>query len=277
MNTLERKTQAFAAFEHMGWEDADVCQSYDENFGLVTIQSMSALLQAANVRTNAHILDVCTGVGYGAGLAAQQGAIATGLDVSLQQVKLAQSRYPKARFIQGDGCALPFSDGRFDAVINSIGIPHLADPDQALREAFRVLKPGGRLAFTVYDRPENAVGFGVVYQAVAAHGSLDVGLPQGPNFFLFSDPNEAKQRLEAAGFTAVSVEIVPQTWTFSTPDVAIAAILKGTVRAAATLKGQPEQAWPSIRAAIWELFSPFKHDDHYTVPMPVVLASALKS
>lgn len=133
------------------------------------------------------------------------------------------------------------------------------------------------MAFTVYDRPENAVGFGVIYQAVAAHGNLDIGLPQGPNFFLFSDPNETKQRLEAVGFSSVSVDIVPQTWTFSTPDMAISAILKGTVRAAATLKGQPKQAWPSIRQAIWELFSPFKHDDHYTVPMPVVLASALKS
>ena len=203
-------------------------------------------------------------------------SVVTGLDFAAAQVALARMRYPEVSFEVGDGCALPFPRDSFDCVINGIGVPHFSDPDAALREAYRVLRSGGRFAFTVYDIPDRALGFGAVYRAVQAHGSTDVGLPQGPNFFLFSDPAESKRRLEAAGFTAVTVSIVPQTWRPPTPDAAIDAILQGTVRAAATLKSQSADARPRIREAIWRVFSEFKHGDMYEVPMPAVLSAATK-
>ena len=97
-----------------------------------------------------------------------------------------------------------------DAVVSAFGMPHFPDPEAVVHEAYRVLKPGGRFAFTVWDVPEKVIGFGAIYAAIRAHGTLDVGLPVGPNFFLFSDPAQSQRVLQAAGFASPSITSVPQ-------------------------------------------------------------------
>lgn len=273
---MTRSAPSFTDFERTGWSNELTCQKYDQHFGAVTTQSVTALLDAAGVSKGSRVLDVCTGAGYAAGLAAERGARAIGVDFSAAQVELARERYPAATFQEADGTALPFADQTFDCVVNSIGIPHFSDPDAAIREAFRVLERGGKFAFTVYDLPERAVGFGAVYRAIQAHGSMNIGLPQGPNFFLFSDPAESTKRLLAAGFESVSVTTQPQTWSFSSSDEAFEGLLHGSVRGAATLKGQDTEALNEILATISDIFSGYKQGDGFEVPMPVVLASAKK-
>lgn len=273
---MTSSTDSFREFEYAGWRDDGICNKYDEHFGAITIQSVDALSDAAGVAKGRRVLDVCTGAGYAAGLAAERGAEATGVDFSITQVEMARARYPKATFQECDGIDLPYPDATFDCVINSLGMPHFEDPDAATREAFRVLKRGGRFAFTVYDNPQNAIGLGAVYSAVQAHGSMDIGLPAGPNFFLFSNPTEAETRLKAAGFQFVSVTTVPQTWSLSSPDEIFDAVLSGSVRAAATLKGQSPEVFEAIRAAIRDTISAYKQGEKYEVPMPAVLVSATK-
>ncbi|MCT0247606.1 class I SAM-dependent methyltransferase [Synechococcus sp. CS-205] len=269
-------TPTFRDFEYAGWSNQSICETYDHHFGAVTRQSIEALLDAAAVSKGTRILDVCTGAGYGAGLAAERGALATGIDFSAAQVELARAHYPAATFQEGDGTSLPFPGETFDSVINSIGMPHFSDPDAAIGEAFRVLRKGGKFAFTVYDAPERSVGFGAVYQAVKEHGTMNVGLPQGPNFFLFSDPVESTNRLAAAGFGSIKIIVQPQIWRLTSPDDAIEAVLQGSVRAAATLKAQASELLPRIRATISERLGEYKRERLYEVPMPVVLASATR-
>lgn len=253
-----------------------MCSEYDSHFGAVTSQSVQALLDAANVSTGSRVLDVCCGAGYAADGAAQRGAEVVGVDFSPAQVEMARTRNPSLRFEIGDGCDLPFSDGSFDSVLNAIGIPHLPDPDLGLREALRVLRPGGRLAFTVYDLPERAVGFGAVVPTVQAHGNADFDMPQGPNFFLFSDPAESRRRMEAAGFVSIAFATVSQVWRVRTLDEAIAAVMEGTVRARAALRAQSPEAMVRIRAALAETWAPHRRESGYELPMPVVLASGAK-
>jgi SAM-dependent methyltransferase len=268
--------QTFRAFEHAGWEDQQVCSHYHERFSQVTRQSVDALLDAAGARGGSRVLDVATGAGYVAGAAVTRGADAIGVDFSQQQVVLARRLYPGVRFQVASADALPFDDDQFDCVVSSFGMPHFPDPARALAEAFRVLRPNGRVAFTVWDVPERAIAFGAVYAAIRTHGSLDVGLPAGPNFFLYSDAAECRRALTAAQFSSPAVTAVPQTWWMDAPDEAFDTILQGTVRASATLRAQTPAARDAVRDALREVITQFRAGNRYAVPMPAVLACAIK-
>ena len=273
---MAKADQSFREFELAGWEDSGVVAKYHKHLSDLTNQSIDALLEAAGIRAGSRVLDVATGAGYVAGSAAQRGAEATGIDFSASQVRMARERYPTVRFEQTDAEALPFDSDSFDAVVSAFGMCHFPHPENALKEAFRVLKPGGRVAFTVWDTPERAIGFGAVYAAIRARGSMDVGLPGGPNFFLFSDPGQCTKALLNAGFVSPSFRQVPQLWRVSDPDEIFEVVTEGTVRAAATLRAQSASAREAIRAALRETVMTYQRGEYFEVPTPAVLAAAAK-
>ncbi|WP_341677323.1 class I SAM-dependent methyltransferase [Niveibacterium sp. SC-1] len=268
--------RSFADFERAGWEDAATAADYDRNLSLVTRQSIDALLDAAAVSAGARVLDVATGAGYVVEAAASRGARPLGIDFSDTQVRLARERYPGLQFECANAEALPFAEASFDAVVNAFGLCHLPHPAAALGEAIRVLRPGGRVAFSVWDLPERAIGFGAVYAAIRAHGSLDVGLPAGPDFFFFSHEENAVEALRAAGFVSPSFRVVEQEWRLVDPDALFAMVATSTVRAAATLRGQDPAAVPAIRAAVRAAVMAYRDTEGFALPMPAVIAAAAK-
>ena len=145
----------FHAFERAGWES--IPQAYQDAFGALTTQAIGPLLDAARVGPGVQVLDVATGPGYVAGAAVGRGATVVGIDFSAPMLAEARRHHPGIDFQAGDAAALPFPDASFDAVVMSFGLLHLDCPDRALAEAHRALRTGGRLAFTVWARPEAAV------------------------------------------------------------------------------------------------------------------------
>src|SRR4029434_10807893 len=177
-----------------------------------TAQSIGPLLDTAGAAPGVRLLDVACGPGYVAAAASRRSSAVLGIDFSSAMVERASGLHPELEFRLGDAEKLDLPAGSFDAVVMNFGMLHLASPEKAIAEAFRVLRPGGRYAFTVWDVPERAVAFGIILQSIQTHGNMEVGLPSGPPFFRFSDPEESKRSLSAAGFVNTQTLHVPQVW-----------------------------------------------------------------
>lgn len=270
-------TSGFREFEQAGWADEGLARQYAAWFGSLTTQCVPALLDAVGAGPGVRLLDVACGPGYVAAAAAQRGAEVSGGDFSAAMVVQAQAAYPGISFGHCDAEALPHADASFDAVTINFGLLHLAQPDRALQQAHRVLRPGGRLAYTVWVDPAGSDGLRVLMGSLQAHGNLDVPLPPGPSFFRFADAVESQRSALEAGFTNVQVAVVPQVWRLAAPDGLIAAFRDGGVRVGALLRGQtPEQA-AAISAAVAAGLAPYRQaDGFYHVPMPCVLTSATR-
>lgn len=262
------------AFEKNGWEKA--AEAYHDHWGALSAQSALPMLQLAKVKQGSKVLDVATGAGYIAAAAESIGAVPIGLDFSSAQVELAQKTHPGTEFVQGDAQELPFDDQVFDAVVMGFGMNHLPKPEKAAQEAWRVLKPGGAFAFSVWATPAKGEGFGIVLAAIEKHGVSDIKLPAAPPYFRFADPAEVKAVLEPTGFTRVSTRVMAQTWRHSNPSEVFDAFNKGAVRATAMLNSQPESARERIREVVRAEVCELKQGDEYQIPVPASLSVGFK-
>jgi SAM-dependent methyltransferase len=105
-------------------------------------------------RTGERVLDVATGTGWAARLAAARGASVTGLDLHADLIDAAKALAAEAKlpigFQVGDAEALPFGDASFDATLSTFGVMFCAKPEAAAAELARVTKKGGRLALATW-------------------------------------------------------------------------------------------------------------------------------
>ena len=268
-------SSGFRAFEHGGWQK--IPKQYHESFSDLTPQAIGPLLDAVGVSKGIRLLDVASGPGYATVAAVRRGANAVGIDFSAEMVAEARRQHPAVEFQEGDAEELPFPDGSFDAVVINFGLLHFARPEHALIEAHRVLRSRGKIGFTVWDKPEKAIGLGIVLRAIQTHGNMNVPLPPGPPFFRFSDPEECSQALRQAGFVTPNVVGVPQVLRLKSPEALFKIMQEGTVRTAGMLRAQSTEALAAISKAILDAARAYQRGETIELPMPAVLASAIKS
>ena len=223
------------------------------------------------------MLDVATGPGYAAARGAERGAAVVGVDIAEAMVTLAGRRHPQLDFRVGSAEALPFPDGSFDAVVGNFAMLHLARPEAAAAEFFRVLAPGGRLGLTVWDVPERTRLFGVFLDAVAEAGAEPPEeIPVGPPFFRFSREQEFARLLRDQRLEGIRVETITFSQTVSSPDELWRGLLAGTVRTSALIQRQTDEMQRQVHAAFDRVVQPYRVGDRLELPVSVKLASATK-
>ncbi|BAZ31082.1 type 11 methyltransferase [Cylindrospermum sp. NIES-4074] len=124
--------------------------SYDWTFPSFIYQAIhKRLLTKVELPAQANVLDLGCGTGRLLDRLATQfpNLRGTGLDFSSQMLRVARQNnrhHPRLIYLEGNAESLPFAEGQFDAVFNSISFLHYPEPQQVLNEVKRVLSPGGR-------------------------------------------------------------------------------------------------------------------------------------
>jgi SAM-dependent methyltransferase len=143
-----------------------------------TVAAAESVVDRLGIEAGERVLDVATGTGNGALLAAERGAAASGLDLTPKLLAVAAERAAAAGLevdlVEGDAEALPYDDDSFDAVISMFGVMFAPDQQRAADELVRVCRPGGRIGVAAWT-PAGSVG--QLFMLLAQH------LPPPPEGF----------------------------------------------------------------------------------------------
>ena len=124
--------------------------TYDSDPNPQTALEFEAILEALGARAGERVLDAACGTGRYTAPLHEAGVEVVGCDFSPEMLAQAKARLPDVELVEADlNHPLPFADESFDAVLAAQVLKHLPSLTQPMREFARVLRPGGRLVFSV--------------------------------------------------------------------------------------------------------------------------------
>ena len=265
---------AFQRFELTGWSRKS--SGYHRFYEPLTTPVIAALLDAVVAASGSRVLDVGSGPGYVLAAAEARNAWTVGVDQAEPMGRLARTLRPGARYLVADAQRLPLRTGSMTAVVGNFVLHHLPFQHKALVEWARVLVPGGRLALTIWDRPDKCRYLGVFNEAVAAAGAtVPASVPSGPAMVAHEDAYVTL--LGEAGFDDVRIRTLHWDHDFGSPDLLWDGLLASSVRTAALITEQAPDVQMAIRARYDEIVASYREAQRFAVPVSVLLMAARRS
>jgi sarcosine/dimethylglycine N-methyltransferase len=186
------------------------------------------LAKCAQISAGTKVVDLCAGLGGPARyLAYRYGAFVTGIELTPARVagatELTQrvGLSDKVKVVEGDVTTLPLASDSQDAVVSQEALLHVAEYSRALSEAYRVLRPGGRFAFTnwIAHQPLSTENARLLWDGMAAATLISI--------------DRHAELLRSVGFAIDKIDDETDAW---------GPILADRLRMYQKLRGQAEQA-----------------------------------
>ena len=217
MSDLSVSLHANKQFKSGAWTSPQRATVYDQTTNnrsdlthFVTSEYLARFTE--RLAPGARVLDLGCGTGVLTKALAAQGFDVTGVDISRAMLEKIQPDSPGDRItlVEGNVYALPFEDARFDGIVTRWVIPHFRDWPLILKEAARVLKPGGTLVFDHCNRAN--------YELATRDAKLDYekfgydNRTQGGSgaFYASASVHELQTAADVAGLELLSVQ--PQSF-----------------------------------------------------------------
>jgi ubiquinone/menaquinone biosynthesis C-methylase UbiE len=266
---LQRRIQRY------GWDLAAV--EYEARWQAQLAPAQTALLDAVSLRPGERVLDVACGTGLvtfdAASAVAPQGQV-IGIDLAGNMIDAARRRCAEHKvsnlsFTRMDAEQLDLPDASFDVVLCALGLMYMPDPEQALREMRRVLRPGGRLALAVWGE-RSRCGWAALFPIVDAEVTSEVC----PLFFRLGQPDSLACLCAAVHFEAIEQRRIKTTLVYASAGEACGAAFAGGPVALAWSRFDDEVR-ARIRTRYLEAIGAWRHDQGYRVPGEFVILTAV--
>ncbi len=265
---MQRRVQRY------GWDLA--AADYEQLWQAPLAGARTALLELAALRPGQRVLDVACGTGLAslaaAALVGPEGAV-LGVDLSGAMVEAASARARQggaanARFVRMDGEALDCPDAGFDVALCALGLMYMPEPERALRELRRVLRPGGRMVAAVWGE-RTRCGWAAVFGIVDAEVASDVC----PLFFRLGQDDALARACSDAGFASVRSRRIEGTLDHADAGEACDAALIGGPVALAWSRFD-EGVRRRVRDRYLAAIAPWRHGVGYRIPAEFVVVAA---
>ena len=231
------------------------------------------MVDALDPQPGETILELAAGVGdTGFAAAARVGPsgrlITT--DFSQPMVEAARRRAQElgisnAEFRTMDAERMDLEDGSVDGVLCRWGYMLMADPVAALSETKRVLRDGGRVAFSVWGDPARNLWASVPGRLVLEHTGAPHPDPQAPGIFAMASEERTRELLGAAGLEPRRMETVDMEWLFESPDDHWHMVIDMAGAIAMVLRSLPADEQAAVRERVEQELRPSAQGDGYRI------------
>jgi ubiquinone/menaquinone biosynthesis C-methylase UbiE len=183
--------------------------------------------------------------------------------------RAVEQEVSNATFLRMDAEALDLPDAVFDVVLCSLGLMYVPDPQRAVREWRRVLKPGGRVAIAVWGKRSNC-GWSPVFPIVEQEVESDVC----PLFFSLGEPDVLAQLCADSGFDSVRQRRIPTILSYDDAQSACDAAFVGGPVALAWSRFDAETR-ERARSRYQDAIEPWRRNQSYRIPGEFVVVTGV--